>query len=218
MLSVIIPAYKAIKYIDECIASIKGDCEILIGVDACEETYNHIKHLENVYYFKENVGPYVIKNTLVDQAKYDSILFFDSDDVMAPGTIEKVTEILSSKDYVKLSYIDFIKKPLLSGIVYSNAVIGIKKDVFNSINGFYPWRCSADTELVNRLKHNNFSCKTILNVCYYRRLHKDNLTVRKETGHGSPIRKTYVDYINLHLSKQSWPNPLIKTIQDYDKD
>ena len=218
MLSVIIPAYKATKYIDECIASIKGDCEILIGVDGCIETYNHIKHLENVYYFKENVGPYVIKNTLVDQAKYDSILFFDSDDVMAPGTIEKVTETLNSKDYVKLSYIDFIKKPLLNGIVYNNAVIGIKKDVFNSINGFYPWRCSADTELVNRLQYNNFSCKTIPDVCYYRRLHKDNLTVRKETGHGSPIRKTYVDYINLHLSKKSWPNPSIKTTQDYDKD
>ena len=218
MLSVIIPAYKATKYIDECIASIKGDCEILIGVDGCIETYNHIRHLENVYYFKENVGPYVIKNTLINQAKYDNILFFDSDDVMAPGTIEKVTETLNSKDYVKLSYIDFIKKPLLSGIVYSNAVIGIKKDVFNSINGFYPWRCSADTELVNRLQYNNFSCKTIPDVCYYRRLHQDNLTVRKETGHGSPIRKTYVDYINLHLSKKSWPNPSIKTTQDYDKD
>jgi cellulose synthase/poly-beta-1,6-N-acetylglucosamine synthase-like glycosyltransferase len=164
------------------------------------------------------VGPYVIKNTLINQAKYDDILFFDSDDVMAPGTIDKVTETLNSKDYVKLSYIDFIKKPLLSGIVYSNAVIGIKKDVFNSINGFYPWRCSADTELVNRLQYNNFSCKTIPDVCYYRRLHQDNLTVRKETGHGSPIRKTYVDYINLHLSKQSWPNPSIKTTQDYDKD
>jgi len=218
MLSVIIPAYKATEYIDECIASIKGDCEILIGVDACEETYNHIKHLENVYYFKENVGPYVIKNTLVDQAKYDSILFFDSDDIMAPGTIEKVTNTLNSKDYVKLSYIDFIKKPLLNGIVYSNAVIGIKKNVFTSINGFYPWRCSADTELTYRLKHNNFSCKTIPDVCYYRRLHKNNLTVKKETGHGSPIRKTYVDYINVHLSKQTWPNPPIKTIQDYDKD
>jgi len=218
MLSVIIPAYKATKYIDECIDSIKGDCEILIGVDGCIETYNHIKHLENVYYFKENVGPYVIKNTLIDQAKYDDILFFDSDDIMAEGTIEKVTKTLNSKDYVKLSYIDFIKKPLLSGIVYSNAVIGIKKSVFNSINGFYPWRCSADTELVNRLQYNNFSCKTIPDVCYYRRLHQDNLTVRKETGHGSPIRKTYVDYINVHLSKQSWPNPLTKTIQDYDKD
>jgi glycosyltransferase involved in cell wall biosynthesis len=187
-------------------------------VDACEETYNHIRHLENVYYFKENVGPYVIKNTLVDQAKYDDILFFDSDDIMAEGTIEEVTNVLESKDYVNLSYIDFIKKPLLSGIVYSNAVIGIKKDVFNSINGFYPWRCSADTELVNRLQYNNFSCKTIPDVCYYRRLHQDNLTVKKETGHGSPIRKTYVDYINVHLSKQTWPNPPIKTIQDYDKD
>ena len=218
MLSVIIPAYKAIKYIDECIASIKGDCEILIGVDACEETYNHIRHLENVYYFKENVGPYVIKNTLVDEAKYDDILFFDSDDIMAPGTIERIIEALNSKDYVKLSYIDFIKKPLLSGIVYSNAVIGIKKSVFNSINGFYPWRCSADTELTYRLEHNNFSCKTIPDVCYYRRLHQDNLTVKKETGHGSPIRKTYVDYINLHLSKQTWTNPSVKTTQDYDKD
>jgi glycosyltransferase involved in cell wall biosynthesis len=218
MLSVIIPAYKATKYIDDCIASIKGDCEILIGVDACEETYSHIKHLKNVYYFKENVGPYVIKNTLVDEAKYDDILFFDSDDVMAEGTIEKIIEALKTKDYVKLSYIDFTNKPLLRGNVYNNAVIGIKKSVFNSINGFYPWRCSADTEITYRLEHNNLSCKTMPDVCYYRRLHKNNLTVKKETRHGSPIRKTYVNYINLHLSKQNWPNPPIKTIQDYVKD
>ena len=45
MISIIIPAFKSVKFIDECIDSINiPGVEILIGVDGCEETYNHIKH------------------------------------------------------------------------------------------------------------------------------------------------------------------------------
>lgn len=217
MISIIIPAYRASKYIDECLSSIKEDCEILIGVDGCEETYAHIKHLENVYYFKKNVGPYVIKNTLIDCTKYENILFFDSDDIMAPGTIEKVYEGLKTKDFVQLTYINFTNKPILKGLIQSNAVIGIKKTVFNNINGFYPWKCSADTEIDYRLKYNGFSNKILSGVCYYRRIHQECLTIRKETTHGSPIRKEYVQYINTHLHNNNWPMPKIKTIQDYVK-
>jgi glycosyltransferase involved in cell wall biosynthesis len=218
MTSVIIPAYKATKYIDECIASIKGDCEILIGVDACEETYNHIKHLDNVFYFRRNVGPYVIKNTLIDVAKYDNILFFDSDDVMAEGTIEKFNEAIQNVDYVKLNYVNFTDKINTSGHAMNDAVIGIKKSVINSLNGFYPWKCAADTELDYRLKYNHLKYKVLEGVSYYRRLHGENLTMRKETGHGSPVRSEYVNIINRNIRANHWPNPQIKTTYTYVKD
>jgi glycosyltransferase involved in cell wall biosynthesis len=216
MTSVIIPAYKATKYIDECLASIKGDCEILIGVDACEETYNHIKHLDNVFYFTKNVGPYIIKNTLIDIAKHDNILFFDSDDVMAEGTIEKFNEAIQNNDYVKLNYVNFTDKINTSGQMMNDAVIGIKKSVINSLNGFYPWKCGADTELDHRLKYNHLKYKVLEGVSYYRRLHGENLTMRKETGHGSAIRNEYINLIGKNR-KQGFPNPQIKTTYTYVK-
>lgn len=217
MVTIIIPAYKASKYIDECLASISVvDVEVLIGVDGCEETYNHIKHLDNVFYFPKNVGPYVIKNTLVDIAKNENIIFFDSDDVMVTESIEYILDALYRSDYVKLNYINFENR-IRAGKVMNDAVVAIKKNVFNSLNGFYPWRCGADTEFGYRLKYNNLKEGKVEQLCYYRRLHGENLTMRAETGHGSPIRSQYVNIINRNIRANHWPNPKTKTIQDYVK-
>ena len=216
MISVIIPAYKAKNYIDECIASIKGDCEILIGVDGCDETYNHIKHLDNVFYFQRNMGPYIIKNTLVDVAKHENILFFDSDDVMCEGVIDHVCKSLETSDYVKLNYTNFQDK-IRPGQVMNDAVIAIKKSVFNALNGFHSWKCGADTEFAYRLKYNNIKEGKIDELCYYRRLHGENLTMRKETGHGSPVRSEYVNIINRNIKANHWPNPRNKPTEIYVK-
>lgn len=217
MISVIIPAYKATRYIDECLASIKGDCEILIGVDACEETYNHIKHLENVYYFPKNVGPYIIRNTLSNIAKGDVIVFFDSDDVMVDGLLNIINERIQHVDYIPLNYINFQEKIKSSGHIMNDAVIAIKKNVLNQLNGFYPWRCGADTEFAYRLQHNNFKRGKLEDVSYYRRLHGENLTMKSETGHGSSIRNQYCNIINTNITNKSWPNPQTKTISEYVK-
>jgi glycosyltransferase involved in cell wall biosynthesis len=221
MLSIIIPAYKATKYIDECLSSIQGDVEheILIGVDACEETYNHVKHLDNVFYFDQNVGPYVIKNTLIDVAKYDKVLFFDADDIMNAGALERLAKVVTNADYVKLNYVNFNnkKKPDPSGHKMNDAVIAIDKKVFNSINGFYPWRCGADTELANRLIFNNLKPIILSDVFYYRRLHGENITMRKDIGHGSSIRNQYCNIISKNTTSKNWPNPETKTVQQYVK-
>jgi len=217
MITIIIPAYKATKYIDECIKSVNiVGAEILIGVDGCEETYNHIKHLDNVFYFPKNVGPYVIKNTLVDIATNNDIIFFDSDDVMISESIEHIRNALQKADYVKLNYINFHDR-IQPGQVMNDAVIAINKDVFNSLNGFYPWICGADTEFEYRLRYNKLKEGKVGELCYHRRLHGENLTMRAETGHGSPIRSEYVNIINRNIKANNWPSPKTKTIQEYVK-
>ena len=225
MITVIIPAYKATQYIDHCINSINSviEHEILIGVDACMETFTAAKEYEcnniHVFYFTKNVGPYVIKNTLIDLAKYDNILFFDSDDVMAENTIDAVNNILLECDYASLKYINFSGTNInTKGHVMNDAIICIKKKLFNSLNGFYNWRCGADTEFTKRLEYNNIKTKSFDHVCFYRRLCSTSLTHAKETGHGSPIRKSYVQIINTNQSNNHWPSPVIKFIQDYVKD
>lgn len=222
MISIIIPAYKATKYIDECIFSIQSliEYEILVGVDSCKETFDHLKDNPNIqlFYFTENVGSFVIKNTLADLAKYENLLFFDADDIMHPGILDNIVEQLQNVDYLKLNYINFHHKKIMNGHIMNDAIVAIKKSTFNSINGFYPWRCGADTEFAYRLEYNKCKTKPFTDFCYHRRLHSDNLTVKKETTHGSPIRQSYVAIINKNIQAKNWPNPQIKTKQDYVKD
>ena len=124
MITVIIPAYQAVKYIDECIASLKG-AEILVGIDNCKETFDHLVDRTDVktFYFTQNIGPYVIKNTLVDEASNDKILFFDADDILAEGVLDRIEKALDEADYVKLNYINFTKKINTTGHKMSDAVI-----------------------------------------------------------------------------------------------
>lgn len=226
MISIIIPAYQTRQYIDECISSIQGDIdfEILVGVDNCLETYNHIKDNKNIrtFFFNRNVGPFVIKNTLVNEAKYDYILFFDSDDVMAKDSLDGLVNYIKfGADYIMLNYVDFrgyIKDSDLRGRQMHNAIIAVKKSVFNTLNGFQPWLCGADTEFTYRLQYNKYKSKITPNIFYYHRIHNNNLTVKKETGHGSHIRRQYADYINKALNNNIWPNPTTKITHPYDKD
>lgn len=221
MISIIIPAYKSVKFIDECVKSINiPGVEILIGVDCCIETYNHIKHLDGVFYFAKNVGPYVIKNTLIDIASNEDIIFFDADDIMVTERILDIKEALQKSDYVRLNYLNFRE---ISGeddwqtdvIMDNNAVIAIKKNLFNSLNGFYPWKCGADSEFAYRLEYNKIKQGPIHDLCYYRRIHGENLTLREETCYGSALRNEYIKIIDMNTKADNWPNPQIKTKEEY---
>jgi glycosyltransferase involved in cell wall biosynthesis len=216
MLSVIVPAYKAVKYIDESVTSLQG-AEILVGVDSCQETLDHLKDHPNIrlFYFPTNVGPYVIKNTLIDEASHDSILFFDADDVLYEGSLQKIEEQLQPVHYLKLTYINFYNKIVKQGHKMSDAVIAIKRDVFNQLNGFYPWICGADTELGHRLEHNKLKHNRFDGVAYHRRLHGDNLTMRPSTKHGSEIRNKYMVEIANKQRNKHWPNPDQKQTSAY---
>jgi len=108
--SIIIPAWKADKWINDCLQSIYDQSwfknkdnkwEILIGVDNCEDTKSAIcpKGNTKIHYFTIHYGPYVIRNTLAYKvAKYKNLLFFDSDDLMHPDLIKDCFE--SNKELI----------------------------------------------------------------------------------------------------------------------
>ncbi len=218
MISVIIPLYSS-KYIKECLSSISSNIEfeILIGIDGNPQALECLKGIPNVFFFEKNVGPYVIKNTLIDVAKYRNILFFDGDDILIPNTIQDVYNKLLYNEYVKLNYVNFTEGRIIENYISSDAIMGIKKNIFNKLNGFYPWKCAADTEMDYRMKYNNLKTSKLEGISYYRRIHDDNLTIRKDTGHNSPIRNEYVKIINNNIKNNSWPSPEIKTISPYVK-
>lgn len=101
--TVIIPAFKSQETIEQCIDSIYRQnvdfpiC-IFVGVDYCMETLKIAQSLMRKYDFrvqfyrsKKNVGPYIIKNSLIGKiARRDSLVItFDSDDLMPDDFLQK---------------------------------------------------------------------------------------------------------------------------------
>lgn len=222
-ISIIIPAYKAQSYIQQCINSIEKEksipIEIIIGIDNCNETLDFLnKNRDNkkIYYFKSNIGPYLIKNSLIDHTKYDNVVFFDADDVMNDNMLSSFYKEINNYNCIKFKYANFTKDISVNkGLHTADAIIGIKKEIFCNLNGFYPWMCSADSEFSFRLIYNKISCKTLDGISFYRRLHDNNLTVKKETNFKSQLRKNYLHIIKQRKQANFWPNPEIREVGDY---
>jgi glycosyltransferase involved in cell wall biosynthesis len=217
-ITVIIPTYNNKDYIDECILSIKESkitdykINIIIGVDNCENTKNYIINNDlyndiNIYYFNKNVGPYIVKNTLVNLSKTENIIFFDSDDIIYDNLIQYINYYLSSEiNMINFKYLDFGNTIKHNTSNYAEGVIGIKKNIFLSQNGYYPWKCAADTEFRERYEYNYGKTLKINNVLFKRRIHSENLTKKEDTGMKSDLRRFYKNLIS-NFRKDNYPNP-----------
>jgi len=197
--SVIIPAWRAEKFLDECLQSILSqtyfndfdEWEILVGIDGCEKTREAIKEYRQTrfYWFPKNRGPYIVRNTLSKVAKYPWILFFDADDIAKPDLIEKA--MAQSAPYICFGKCNFYPDGREKPSRPTDGIILIWKKTFFGIGGFQPWLCGADTEFRQRMARIGIIRKIIPEILVMRRMHKDNLTVRKETNKRSALRQAY---------------------------
>jgi len=212
--SIIIPAYKTQDYIEECLNSILSqvsrdsiDYEIFVGIDKCEETRDIVvgkfSHLHNLWIvdFNENVGPYVVKNTLSLYAKGDWLLFFDSDDVMLPNAMTNIFLGNTNEESIRFKYTHLIdsgnvKEPPMYSCSEGNFCV--KKDSFYRSGGFLPWRCAADTEFRARFRRRYDLAEHITDKPIFKyRIRDKSLTTDKNTGFGSNIRQEYIKVNNI---------------------
>jgi glycosyltransferase involved in cell wall biosynthesis len=206
--TVIVPTYKNVEYIEECLSSIikssEGfNYEILVGIDNCEESLEYFTHNQNkfpgvkIYLFKEHVGPYVIKNTLSNISKSNNLIFFDSDDLMSPEMISTIMDLSNNYGSVRFKFRNFHQDTSISSSsdVHGEGVFFIKKSYFNFLNGFEPWKCAADSEFHLRCGVNNIPTKYINDELFYRRIHNISLTNNETTGRWSDTRKKYINII-----------------------
>jgi glycosyltransferase involved in cell wall biosynthesis len=210
MISIIITAFNNDKYIDECLYSIVDsfkdyEYEILLGIDNCEITTNHILknfkgHSKNIkfYFFKERYGTYVIRNTLAKETKYENLLFFDSDDVMLPIMAKLLVKYYPHFDMIKPMLSQFKDKYDLNDTkllsqksTFGEGVFGIKKSLFFEMNGFEPWVCAADSEFNWRVICNSKRIKHVEQVCFLYRRHSESLTNSNDTNPRSKLRHYY---------------------------
>lgn len=203
-LSIIIPTFNNVGYIDECLMSIiesskDYDFEILVGIDNCEETLDYVKKYQDnyintkFYLFDDSVGPYVIKNTLTQISKSNNILFFDSDDIMLPECVPNVMEHSEKYGSVRFKFSDFKGNNKIKTLSknFAEGVFFIKKSYFNFLNGFEPWKCASDSEFHFRVIKNNIKTKYLKDSLFWRRIHDISLTKNSNTGMKSNIRLIY---------------------------
>lgn len=114
--SIILPVYNAVDYIEQTLNSIHKQSyqnfELLIVDDgASDGTGNIVKKYsevnKNVIYIKQNnKGISNARNTAIQYAQGDYLIFCDHDDIMENDSLKKIFDILSHKrfDVVKYSY------------------------------------------------------------------------------------------------------------------
>lgn len=221
-ISIIIPTYNNIEYLDESINSIinsgkKYNIEILVGIDGCQKTLDYVKQktypeFVKFYYFNSNNGPYDIKNTLTKISNSEKIIFFDSDDIMTDSTITEVINNLGGYDLVRLKYKEIRNNKTSEKTNFHEGAIGINKNLFLSMNGFEPWMCAADSDFLGRLYKRKPRIYHTKNLSMYYRRHDTSLTMKKETGMASSLRGSYA---KMSKNKKGDGNPDRLYIRDF---
>lgn len=222
-ISVIIPTFDNIEYIDETLDSIyksgkNFDYEILIGIDGCNKSLKYLKDKNypdntKIFFFPTNKGPYLIKNTLSTLSKYDKLLFFDSDDIMEKNMIGYCLNSLNKHQCVKPRLHNFriVDGKMVNEVGRKNwgeGVFAIHKKIFDYHNGFEGWLVAADSDFMNRLYKNNTSVDLSQEILLLRRLHDKGLTSRPDTGLRSSLR---LKYASISKSKKYFgPLPELK--------
>jgi glycosyltransferase involved in cell wall biosynthesis len=203
--TVIIPAYNAHKFIDNCIRSVISQRvpdgwakRILVGIDGCDDTLNFMRnnHYQNVdyYYSPKNVGAYKIRNSLIKIAYdcTDAFALFDSDDQMLTGYLEKsIRQIDSGSKFVMTAkyQCDATMNIIRSKFQHGGAMT-FTREVIEKIGYFRDYRCAGDTDYMLRAGIYGINVDVISAPLYLRRLHNGALTRRSDTAYGSSYRKS----------------------------
>lgn len=205
-ISVVISAYLASPYIEECIESVANqsyfeeldDYEILLGVDCCDSTLDKLLEIRDkfknlkIFWFYKNSGPYLVFNTLISLSRFSKISIFGADDIMKNHFISENMRILEKKSCVFARGQNF-NHPNKTKIVREynpDGVILFHKKDFLEINGFEKWRCGADSDLKARFALNKIKMIQSESPTFLRRLHQRSLTSKENRyGFGSKYRK-----------------------------
>jgi glycosyltransferase involved in cell wall biosynthesis len=119
LVSIIMPAYKCGRFIEESIKSVQEQTyqnwELII-VDDCsgdgtiDLVLGYKKHDDRINIFQNasNSGAAVSRNTALQKAKGRWIAFLDSDDLWEPEKLEKQIKFMEENDYA-FSYHDYVE-------------------------------------------------------------------------------------------------------------
>ncbi|HPI81636.1 MAG TPA: glycosyltransferase [Candidatus Paceibacterota bacterium] len=229
-ISIIITAYKASAFIEDCLDSIEAQAyfenndkyEILLGIDACPETLQKVKIIGHkyrnlrVFMMEKNIGTYVTSNTLLDIAQYPNIIRFDSDDIMLPEMVEEILQHSEEYDLIQYGFKTFTtRKEDAKETHYWPACGSVfcKKSFIDAAGGYRDWKCSADLELLKRTQNYPHKRYKIEKRLFLLRSHPNSLGNSEYTKLRGHYRKGVESKIRILPANQ---DPKIeKRISDY---
>lgn len=151
MFSIIVPVYNVEKYLDKCLASILEqtfkDFECIIIDDGSPDNSNIIidKYVKLDQRFKvihqKNMGLSAARNTGLDIAKGDYIVFVDSDDYIADDYLEKFALKIADTDadMVICGLIEVYKDYEKNKVFAVESTEVIKQNILADVWPSYPW-------------------------------------------------------------------------------
>lgn len=218
LVSVIVAAYNAEKYINESIASILdqtyGNTEIIVVDDGSTDgTADILKSLPVSYYFQKNKGQASALNFGISMAKGDYLGFNDADDLWVAEKLE-----LQLKEFTKNIQLDasfgMVQQFICSSLTedqaskihcpkmpmkgYSKLTMLIKKKSFEEIGDFNTKVKIGDfIEWFALAKRKGIQHRLIDDVLGKRRLHLDNMSVKDKSE-----RNSFAQIMKRHLDAQ----------------
>lgn len=209
--SVVIPVYNRPEEVQELLGSLfrqtRKNFEVLIVEDGssrdCRKEVMHYRNVLDIrYFYKSNSGPGLSRNFGASRARYDYVVFFDSDCIIPKNYFEVVDDILT-ENYVDayggpdMAHVNFT--PVQKAISYSMTSflttggirggakkmdqfyprsfnMGISRKVFKTIGGFSDMRFGEDLDMSMRIVREGFKTKLIRKAAVY---HKRRTDYRK---------------------------------------
>ena len=213
--TIIVPAFKAEKYLDECLISLtsqklidnKSILKIIVVCDGCEDSYRVAEKYAGDDVFvcmtADNNGVYKAINlglTLCD-ADSDLIGCCGADDVWHTSRLFETERVARRSPKSMIAYrclsIDIDEngvemggaKPVNSGqFIYDSSV-------FKKLGMYRAWKCGADTEFWKRSTMFGLRLQTIRKPLFYYRRHSQCLTINSATAAGSKDREFAISEI-----------------------
>ena len=153
-LSLLIPVYNVSAYIESCLASILGQTGKDVGVEivllddvGTDDSWSKVERIARQYPLRlrllrhpHNRGISAARNTLLENARGRHVWFFDSDDVLLPGAVAGLRNLIieHSPDLVLCDFTAFHEHPRLKhrlhGRLHHHTHVGP------------PWRLSQDRD------------------------------------------------------------------------
>jgi glycosyltransferase involved in cell wall biosynthesis len=227
--SIIIPVYNRPDEVDELLASLcqqtNKHFEVILAEDGSMEKCDKVaqkyaNRLSIIYFEKPNSGPGQTRNAGAEKAKYDYLIFFDSDCIIPPHYIESVSRSLKNR------FVDAFGGPdaalpsfttIQKAINYSMTSffttggirggrksmdkfhprsfnLGVSRKAFDAIGGYGKMRFGEDIDFSLRLIENGYTTALIPEAFVY---HKRRTTFRQFF---KQVYNSGIARINLHLA------------------
>ena len=227
-IAAIIPQYQCEDWLGQCIASLVAQTRplqaiIVIDDGSPEPPVEIVRRFGKVTLLRspENVGPYVLIQSVIEATSYDGYLFQDADDWSAPRRLELLLEECATsgaelvgcqglrvyeggRDSDTIRFPTAVRDRIMSGsvrypVLHPSSLVS--RSLVMRIGGFASGlRIAGDAEFQQRAVHAAHATN-VPDVAYFRRIRQHSLTTSVATGRSSEFRRGIEQKIRAHLRK-----------------